>query len=238
MGSMTAAHPGQPPARRRLALGAGALALAALLLGSGLRPAQAKLWDGGERKCELTIPDDPAPWEWLPHDSAWAKYDIQVGAERRLKELRDGSPAHGQGGSFGEILNQSFGNRGEPDVQPSRDQDAAAALMLKAMIQAAKSDGRIDAAEERKLLGNLGDVSPAERRFVETELRGPIDVQGLARQVPRGLEQQFYTMSVMAIDLDNRNEAEYLNRFASALGLDRGQVNRIHARLGVPALYS
>ena len=123
-------------------------------------------------------------------------------------------------------------------MQPSRDQDAAAALMLKAMIQAAKSDGRIDAAEERKLLGNLGDVSPAERRFVETELRGPIDVQGLARQVPRGLEQQFYTMSVMAIDLDNRNEAEYLNRFASALGLDRGQVNRIHARLGVPALYS
>lgn len=149
-----------------------------------------------------------------------------------------GGPAQGQGGSFGEILNQSFGNRGEPDVQPSRDQDAAAALMLKAMIQAAKSDGRIDAAEERKLLGNLGDVSPAERRFVETELRGPIDVQGLARQVPRGLEQQFYTMSVMAIDLDNRNEAEYLNRFASALGLDRGQVNRIHARLGVPALYS
>ena len=100
MGSMTAAHPGQPPARRRLALGAGALALAALLLGSGLRPAQAKLWDGGERKCELTIPDDPAPWEWLPHDSAWAKYDIQVGAERRLKELRDGSPAHGQGGQL------------------------------------------------------------------------------------------------------------------------------------------
>lgn len=144
----------------------------------------------------------------------------------------------GRGGSFGDILNQAFGNRGEPDVPPGRDQEAAAALMLKAMIQAAKSDGRIDAEEERKLLGSLGDVSPAERRFVEAELRAPIDVAGLATQVPRGLGPQVYTMSVMAIDLDNRNEAEYLHRLAGALGLDRGVVNRIHARLGVPALYA
>lgn len=149
-----------------------------------------------------------------------------------------GSAPQGRGGSFGEILNQSFGNRGEPDVPPSRDQDAAAALMLKAMIQAAKSDGRIDAEEERKLLGNLGDVSPAERRFVEAELRAPINVAGLANQVPRGLGPQVYTMSLMAIDLDNRNEAEYLHKLAVALGLDRAQVNRIHARLGAPALYA
>lgn len=144
----------------------------------------------------------------------------------------------GRGGSFGEILNQSLGNRGEPDLAPSRDQDAAAGLMLRAMIQAAKSDGKIDAAEERKLLGNLGEVSPEERRFVEAELRAPVDVAGLARQVPKALAPQVYTMSVMAIDLDNRNEAEYLHRFAGALGLDRGQVNQIHARLGVPALYA
>ncbi len=81
-------------------------------------------------------------------------------------------------------------------------------------------------------------MSPAERRFVEAELRAPIDVAGLATQVPRGLGPQVYTMSVMAIDLDNRNEAEYLHRLAGALGLDRGVVNRIHARLGVPALYA
>jgi uncharacterized membrane protein YebE (DUF533 family) len=110
--------------------------------------------------------------------------------------------------------------------------------MLRAMIQAAKSDGRIDAAEQRKLLGNLGDVSAEERRFVEAEMQAPVDVAGLARQVPRGLEPQVYTMSVMAIDLDNRNEAQYLHQFASALGLDAARVNQIHARLGVPQLYA
>ncbi len=61
---------------------------------------------------------------------------------------------------------------------------------------------------------------------------------GLARQVPRGLEAQVYTMSVMAIDLDNRNEAQYLHQLASTMGIDQRQVNQIHARLGVPALYS
>lgn len=149
-----------------------------------------------------------------------------------------GAAGSTRGGSFGEILNQSLGNRGEPDLTPSPDQNAAAGLMLRAMIQAAKSDGRIDAAEQRKLLGNLGDVSAEERRFVEAEMQAPVDVAGLARQVPRGLEPQVYTMSVMAIDLDNRNEAQYLHQFASALGLDAARVNQIHARLGVPQLYA
>ena len=144
----------------------------------------------------------------------------------------------GRGGSFGDILNQSLGNRGEPDVQPTREQDAAAALMLRAMIQAAKSDGKIDAREREKLLGNLGDVSSEEKRFVDAEMQAPVDVDGLARQIPRGLEAQVYTMSVMAIDLDNRNEAQYLHQLATAMGIDQRQVNHIHARLGVPALYS
>ena len=148
-----------------------------------------------------------------------------------------GGGATKRGGGFGEILNESLGNCGEPKVKPTREQDAAAGLMLRAMIQAAKADGRVDAREQEKLLGNLGDVSPEERRFVEAELKAPVDVKGLARQVPRGLEAQVYTMSIMGIDLDNRKEAEYLHELATALKIDRQQVNHIHARLGVPALY-
>ncbi|MCB2110181.1 MAG: tellurite resistance TerB family protein [Defluviimonas sp.] len=142
------------------------------------------------------------------------------------------------GGGFGDLLNQSLGNRGEPDLAPSRDQEAVAGLMLRAMIQAAKSDGKIDASEQRKLIDNLGEVSAEEKNFVDAEMRAPIDVQGLARQVPRGLEPQIYSMSVMAIDLDNRNEAQYLHQLATALGFDKDTVNRMHARLGVPALYA
>jgi uncharacterized membrane protein YebE (DUF533 family) len=140
--------------------------------------------------------------------------------------------------SFGDQLNSAFANGGEPATPPSAAQNAAAALMLKAMIQAAKSDGKIDADEEKKLMGQLGDISPEERAFVQHELAAPVDAQGLARQIPDGLEAQAYTMSVTAIDLDNQTEAQYLDSFARALGLDHQSVNHVHAQLGVPPLYT
>ena len=87
------------------------------------------------------------------------------------------------------------------------------------------------------MLGRLGDVSSAERRFVNDELNKPIDVEGLVRDVPRGLETQVYAMSVMGIDLDNQNEARYLDQLARSLGIDEKTVNAIHAQIGAPDLY-
>lgn len=142
------------------------------------------------------------------------------------------------GGSFGEVLNSQFDSNPTREIQPSREQEAAAGLMIRAMIQAAKSDGKLDAGERDKLLKRLGDVSPEEQRFVQSELDGPIDVAGLARQTPRGLEQQIYTMSVLGIDLDTQKEAKYLHELATAFNMPPQQVNAVHARLGVPAIYS
>lgn len=139
---------------------------------------------------------------------------------------------------FGDLLNQSLRNYGEPDVPPVPQQEAAAALLLRAMIQAAKSDGKVDAAERAKLLDGLKDATQAEVDFVKAELAAPVDIEGLARKVPKGLEAQVYTMSVMAITLDNKAEAQYLNELATALHLAPAQVNSIHTQLGVPTLYS
>jgi uncharacterized membrane protein YebE (DUF533 family) len=139
---------------------------------------------------------------------------------------------------FGDLLNQSLRNYGEPDVPPVPQQEAAAALLLRAMIQAAKSDGKVDDAERAKLLDGLKDATQAEVDFVKAELAAPVDIEGLARQVPKGLEAQVYTMSVMAITLDNKAEAQYLNELATALHLAPAQVNSIHTELGVPTLYS
>ena len=139
---------------------------------------------------------------------------------------------------FGAKLNSSLTNQGEPDVEPSASQEALAGLMVLAMVQAAKSDGEIDAVEQEKVLGNLGDVSPQEAAFVNAALEAPLDVEALAAQVPEGLEAQVYTMSLMAIDLDNQQEANYLHALAQALGLDQSEVNHIHAELGAPALYA
>ncbi len=142
------------------------------------------------------------------------------------------------GGSFADMLNQSLQNFGEPKVAPTPQQDAAAGLMLRAMLQAAKSDGKIDEGEKKKLLEALGDASSEDMAFVNRELSAPVDVQALVKQVPKGLESQIYAVSVMGINLDSQKEAEYLAGLASALGLGPREVNAIHAKFGIPALFS
>ena len=139
-------------------------------------------------------------------------------------------------GDFGEVLNSQFDDD-RPDMQPTPEQEAAAGLMLRAMIQAAKADGEIDENEREKLLGQLKDASPEEQRFVQEELRAPVDPEGLARQVPQGMEPQVYAMSLMAIDLDSREEAEHLHRLGTAMNLERDEMNAIHEKMGVPPLY-
>ena len=136
---------------------------------------------------------------------------------------------------FGDALNASFDDdRDPPPVTP--EQEAAAGLMLRAMIQAARADGVIDAEEREKLMGHLQDLDPEERRFVEEEMQAPVDPEGLARQVPEGLEPQVYAMSLMAIDLDHPAEVDHLRRLAKALGLSEGEVEMAHDEVGAPPL--
>lgn len=141
--------------------------------------------------------------------------------------------------SFGSVLNSAFDETPEPAIEPTPDQEAAAGLMLRAMIQAAKSDGTLDDAEREKLIGQLGDdVDADEAAFVQAEMQSPVDVDGLVAQIPTGMEQQIYAVSVMAIDLDSSAEAKYLHQLATGLGLDAAAVNNVHAQMGVPSLYT
>jgi uncharacterized membrane protein YebE (DUF533 family) len=140
--------------------------------------------------------------------------------------------------SFGAVLNSQFASTPEPEIEPSQDQEAAAGLMLAAMIQAAKSDGTFDESEKDKLLGHLGDVDAEEAAFVQAQLQAPVDIEGLIAQTPKGLEQQIYAMSVLGIDLDTQQEAQYLHQLAQGFGMKPAQVNEIHAQMGVPSLYT
>ncbi|MCX7302371.1 MAG: tellurite resistance TerB family protein [Rhodobacterales bacterium] len=138
--------------------------------------------------------------------------------------------------SFGDVLNASLKSGGEPPVKPTPHQEAAAALLLRAMVQAAKSDGAIDAAEKAKISESLKGASPDEVKFVKALIAAPVDVQALVRDTPKGLEAQVYAMSVMAIAIDNRNEVNYLRLLASGLGLPAQELQYIHTQLGVKAV--
>lgn len=151
-----------------------------------------------------------------------------------LDSLGGGSSA---GGGLGALLNQALAGAPAEEIQATPDQEKEAELMLRAMISAAKADGQIDAEEQRKLTEHLGDVSPEELELVRREMESDTNLEDLIQSVPRGMEQQIYLMSLLAIDLDSQAEAQYLDKLAKGLNITPEQANAIHEKLGVPALY-
>jgi len=135
-----------------------------------------------------------------------------------------------QGGGIGGMLGQMM-------AQPTAEQNSEAEIMIRAMINSAKSDGGVDEAEQKKILEHLGEVSQEEIQFVQNEMAQPLDVQGFIQSVPKGLEQQVYVMSLLAIDLDSKAEAQYLNALSTGLGISNDVANQIHEKVGVPTLY-
>ena len=155
-----------------------------------------------------------------------------------LSAVLGGAAVGGAGGGLGNMLNKALTGKATAQEEPSQAQELAAGLMLKCMIQAVKCDGELDDAEKTKLMGSLGDATQAEMKFVNAVLAAPLESEALARQIPEGMEAQAYMMSLMAINLDNRNEAQYLHGFAQALGLEKDQVNAIHDHVKAPQLYT
>lgn len=107
-----------------------------------------------------------------------------------------------------------------------------AKLMIRAMIQAAKADGEIDAEERQKILDHLNDASEAELAFVEAELAAPVDVQALVSATGDAMKAQIYATSVMAIRVDSPLETAYLDQLAAGLGLDAETRARLDASMG------
>lgn len=109
-----------------------------------------------------------------------------------------------------------------------------ARLMIRAMIQAAKSDGTIDEEERATILSHLSDATPEELAFVEAELDAPLDIAALVAETGEAARAQVYSASLMVIAVDSDTEKTYLKTLAGALGLDAATVAAIHQAAGKP----
>ena len=108
-------------------------------------------------------------------------------------------------------------------------------ILLKAMVNAAKADGQIDADERQKIVEFMGDMSKVEQMFVDQELQKELHIEEFLREIPKGMEKQVYYMSLFAIDLDNESERDYLELLSNRLNLPYHVVNSIHESLDVEA---
>lgn len=128
-------------------------------------------------------------------------------------------------------VGQSSGTSG--DVLSQNEQ---ALVLVRAMVNAAKSDGQIDQSEQQKILERMGDASTQAIQFLRDEFARPLDVREFAWSVPIGMEQKVYTLSLIAIDLDTNREANYLSELAHGLRIPESVRDQIHQRLGAPQI--
>lgn len=107
--------------------------------------------------------------------------------------------------------------------------------LARAMVAAAKADGKVTSMERQRILGALSErgVGAEAQRIVEEELARPLDVGHIAAMAATPEEAvQIYTASLLAIDPEEPEEAAYLEALAERLGLDADLVAHLHQTAG------
>lgn len=109
----------------------------------------------------------------------------------------------------------------------------SAMLYVRGMIAAAAADGRIDAAEQQKILGSLkqSGLDREAEQFLSNELNNPATAEQLVQSVSTEAEAvQLYTAARIAIDLDTAEEHEFLSALGQGLGINDELAQHIDAQ--------
>ncbi|MFV0298745.1 MAG: tellurite resistance TerB family protein [Hyphomicrobiaceae bacterium] len=151
-------------------------------------------------------------------------------AYKAYQNYQQGKPlvASGQQGESQALLAAPSGSGFEADAVTNE----SAILLIRAMIAAAASDGRIDAEEQQKMLGSLqqAGMDAGAEEFLANELNNPASVDDLVSAVTSPAEAvQVFTAARVAIDLDTAEEHDFLVSLANGLGLDGDLVAHIDA---------
>lgn len=126
----------------------------------------------------------------------------------------------------------------EPQTQDEQRQlEQGSELVLRAMINAAKSDGRVDANEINRLMSKFEEagLDAQSRNYLMARLREPMetwDLVNAAKGQPE-LAAQLYAASLLAIEVDTQAEKQYLDELARALGLDASVTGQIQQFVGL-----
>ena len=150
---------------------------------------------------------------------------------RSQPEFQDRGRSSGSTGGF------TFDDRPPVGRREPLNPNEEAIVLIRAMINAAKSDGRVTQAEQQEIMQRISNPTQDAINFLREEFARPVDVREFAWSVPLGMEQKVYTISLAAVDIDTQAEATYLKDLAHGLRLDPELCNQLHHQYGAPALY-
>ncbi|MBV4459021.1 tellurite resistance TerB family protein [Pseudomonas sp. COR58] len=96
--------------------------------------------------------------------------------------------------------------------------------VLRALIAAAKADGRIDESEKHMISSEIGRHTddPQLQAWLDAEVAKPLDPAEVAQsaQGDPAMAAEMYLASVMLVDDQQEAERNYLDELAAALGID------------------
>lgn len=111
------------------------------------------------------------------------------------------------------------------DLLPPPEVESHSRAMLKAMVAAAKADGHLDERERGLVEAELAriDADPATRRWIEDEVRRPLDpAEVAAAATTPALAAEMYLASMLVADETSFMERAYLDELARRLQLPDG----------------
>jgi len=121
-----------------------------------------------------------------------------------------------------ELVPAPEGSAFMPAKNDSAGQEALGLTLVRAMIAAARSDGRLDAQESQVIyqrIESLG-LDPENQALLVAEMGRPVDMDAIidSASCPE-VAAEIYIASLLAIDVDTPAEQSYLSMLASRLNI-------------------
>ena len=126
----------------------------------------------------------------------------------------------------------------EPQTEAEKKElEQSSELILKAMMNAIKSDGQVDQNELDRFKSKFQElgVDGETQDYFINQLRRPMETETLimAAQGQPQLAAQIYAASLLAIEVDTQEEKDYLNKLSADMGLSPQVKERIHEMVGL-----
>jgi uncharacterized membrane protein YebE (DUF533 family) len=129
-----------------------------------------------------------------------------------------------------------LGLRAPTNDMEEQELEQTATLVLKGMINAAKSDGQMGNKEIQKIIGRIKEDNDDDnlQQLILDEMQKPLDLDGLVNEIPNeAVAAQVYAASLFAIEVDTPAEREYLEQFVQRTGLDTGVAQHLQKAVGM-----
>lgn len=151
-----------------------------------------------------------------------------------MKALMSGGQAEGTNAFSGGAM--PLGMKAPETEDEAQALEQTAGLVVKAMINAAKSDGEIGPKEMQRIVGKLKEsgTDDGTQQWVMMEMAKPLDLDAFVAEIPNTeTAAEVYAASLLAIEVDTDAEREYLQQLAQATGLNPMVVQYINQTMGV-----